>query len=270
MKRPVVSTLVVAQLMVFWFAVAQTKTSSPAQPDLRASSDQPGPVIAVSPGVLDFGMIGVKRTKAFVFTVRNVGGGTLKGKATVADPFGFTGGKTYSLRSGQSQELILQYRPTAEGTNRQSVMFTGGSTATVMVTGPARIPPRAPEHVRTVSPSDVEAADFIAKYFTDQTSYVLKPVRMDGPFLTICDRPSVLKLAGERPRRELAFILLIYYPNSGVGESAQEEQVKLSWANDLKRLGYQRVVFLRSLNRTNINGLRILPDPQTPTMSAGK
>jgi hypothetical protein len=265
MKKAVGSTLVAAQLMVFWFAVAQTKTSSPAPTDLRTGSDQPGPVIAVSPDVLDFGLVGVKRTKTLVLTVRNVGGGTLKGKATVADPFSFVDGKAYSLRSGQSQQLIVQYRPTAEGTNRESVVFSGGSTATVLVTGSARIPPRPPEHVRTVLPSEVEAADFIAKYYTDQTSYVLKPVMMEGSFLTICDRPRLLKLAGARPRRELAFIMLIHYPSS-----EEEEPLKLAWANDLKSLGYQHVVFLRSLSRTNVSGLSILPDPQAPAMSAGK
>jgi hypothetical protein len=265
MKKAIGYTLVVAQLMVFWFAVAQTKAGSPALTDLHAGSDPPGPVIAVSPSVLDFGLVGVKRAKARILTVRNVGGGTLKGKATVADPFSFVDGKTYSLGSGQSQELIVQYRPTAEGTNRQSVMFSGGSPATVLVTGSARIPPRAPEKVRIVTTAEVEAADFIVRYYSDETSYVLKPVMMDGPFLTICDRPRVLKLARERPRRELAFIVLIHYPNSGY-----EEPVKLAWVNDLKGLGYQRVVFLRGLNGTNIKGLRILEDPQTSAMSAGK
>jgi hypothetical protein len=250
---------------VFWLAVAQTKTNSPAPTDLRGASDQPGPVIAVSPAVLDFGLVGVKRTKTLALTVRNAGGGTLKGKATVADPFGFVDGKPFSLRSGQSQKLMVQYRPTAEGTNRQSVVFSGGSTATVLVTGSARTPPRPPESLRAVTAPETAAADFIARYYSDATCYVLKPLMMDGAFLKICDRPLVLKLAGTQPRRDLAFIVLVHYPTSEL-----EEPVKLAWANDLKGLGYQRVVFLRGLNHTNVNGLRILEDPRASSMSAVK
>ena len=58
--------------------------------------------------------------------------------------------------------------------------------------------------------------------------------------------------------------------NAGAKESVIEEDVKLAWANDLKQLGYQRVVFLRGLNRTNVSGLRILPEPQATQLSAGK
>ena len=78
--------------------------------------------------------------------------------------------------------------------------------------------------------TEEEQADFIAWYFSDQTSYLLKPLMMDGAFLSICDRLLVLKLAGQQPGREMAVIVLPYYPNSG-----SEEAGKLAWVNDLTR-----------------------------------
>ena len=265
MKRRVGGTLIATQLLAVWFAIAQTNV--PVQTGLGAGSDQSGPVIACSPGVLEFGVVGVKRTKDLLLMVRNVGEGTLTGKASVAAPFSIVGGKTYSLRSGESHSLTVRYSPKAEGTNSQPVVFSGESSVTVVATGSARKPPRAPEKVRLVTPAEAEVADFITRYFSDATSYVLRPLMMEGPFLTICDRALALKLAGEQPRRELAFVVLIYYPNSG-----NEEAIKLGWVNDLKELGYQRVVFLSGNNRTktNVNGLRILEYPRSPTAPGGK
>jgi hypothetical protein len=68
-----------------------------------------------------------------------------------------------------------------------------------------------------------ETADFIARYYSDETSYTLKPVMMDGAYQSICDRAFLLKLAGQRPRRELAVVVLPHYP-SAVGE----ESIKLA------------------------------------------
>ena len=260
MKRAIWSAVVVAQLAVLWSAVAQTSR--------LAGSDQPGPVVAVSPGVLDFGLVGVGRTKDLSLTVRNAGGGVLNGAATVEAPFTVAGGG-YSLRSGQSQSLTVRYRPTAEGTNSQSLVFSGGSAATVRLIGSARIPPQPPGKPRIISKrsrrfSEEDAADFIAGYYSDKASYVLKPPMMDGAFLSICDRPLLLKVARQQPRHELAAVVLTHYPNSG-----DEEPIKQAWVSDLKGLGYQRVVFLRSRNSTEINGLAILDDPQSSTMSAG-
>ncbi len=253
MKKAVASTLVGAQLLVFWFAAAETKTDSRTRTDLLAGSEQPGPVITVSPGVLDFGLVGVKRTKALTLTLRNVSGGPVKGKATVTAPFSVDP-KSYSLRSGESSELKVWYKPTAEGTNRQSVLVTGGSTATVPVTGSARQPPQPPKKVRFTGP-----ADFVAQYYSDTNSWVLKPLQTEGPFLKVCDRPLLLALARQQEGREKAVIALPSYPTL-----ESEETNKVAWANDLKTLGYQRVVFLRSLPTTNIYKMFLLDDPQTP------
>jgi hypothetical protein len=229
------------------------------------------------PSALDFGLVGVGRTKDLTLTVRNAGGGKLAGTATVSTPFSIVAGNHYSLGGNQTQQLTVRYRPTAEGTNTQLLVFSGGSAATVPVTGSARIPPPPPGGLRiTGTPSsrastpaakfaEEEAADFIARYYSDETSYVLKPALMDGQYRTICDRAFLLKLAGQQPRRELAVIVLIHYPETGT-----EDAVKLAWVNDLRGLGYRRVVFLRARNRMQVNGLPILEDPPEAAMSAGK
>ena len=111
------------------------------------------------------------------------------------------------------------------------------------------------------SPRFTEAAkaDFIFRYFSDQVSHVEKPLTMEGPFLVACERPTVLKLAADQPRHELAVVLLIRYFSA-----PEENRVKLAWTEDLKRLGYHNVVFLLSAGNRQIDGLPILPEPQSP------
>jgi hypothetical protein len=108
------------------------------------------------------------------------------------------------------------------------------------------------------------AADFIAQYYSDETSYALKPAMNDGAFRSICDRALLLKLAGQQPRRCLAVIVLIHYPSE-----ASENSVKLAWVKDLGGVGYQRIVFLRSGHGLRANGLPILETPQAPATFAG-
>src|ERR1039457_340362 len=72
--------------------------------------------------------------------------------------------------------------------------------------------------------TEEETADFIARYYSDETSYALKPAMMDGAFRAPCDRALLLKLAGQQPRRDLAVIVMVYYPNAG-----EEDTAKLAW-----------------------------------------
>jgi hypothetical protein len=113
--------------------------------------------------------------------------------------------------------------------------------------------------------ADEQAADFIARYYSNQTSYMLKPAMMDGPYQAICDRPLLLKVAAQQPRRGLAVLVLIHYPGA-----REEDSTKLAWLSDLKGLGYQRVVFLRGGNNMQVNGLPILDSPPAPATLAGK
>ena len=262
-------TVVVAQSVALCFAAAQTAPLPLTRAKPSGGAAQPAALITVSPSVLDFGLVGVGQTKELPLTVQNVGGAALKGKARVTGPFSVAS-DSYSLRGGQSASLTVRYRPMAEGTNSQSMVFSiEGTTVTVPLVGSARVPPAPPGKTRVVSkPSgsfkEVEAVDFIVRYYSDDTSYLLKPSMMDGKFRSIFDRPATLKLAREQPKRELAVVVLTHYPNSG-----DEETIKVGWVNDLKALGYQRVVFLRGRNSMDVKGLAVLDNPELPTMSAG-
>jgi hypothetical protein len=96
-------------------------------------------------------------------------------------------------------------------------------------------------------------ADLIVRYYSDETSYVLKPKKTEGPFLTIHDKHAVLDLAKKQPGHQLAVVVLIHY----VIES-DAEKVKHDWTTLLIQAGYRRVVFLRALNSMEVTGLPVL------------
>lgn len=104
--------------------------------------------------------------------------------------------------------------------------------------------------------AEAESADFIARYYSDQTSYALKPTMMEGQSFAIFDRASMLGMARQQPRHELAVVVLVHYPDVEI-----EETAKLGWVNDLKGLGYQRIVFLRGARSMQVNGLPVLESP---------
>jgi hypothetical protein len=100
---------------------------------------------------------------------------------------------------------------------------------------------------------EAEQADFIIRYYSDDTSYVLKPAATEGAFLTILTKDAVLALAKQQPSRELAVVALIHY----AGE-IQSDAVKQDWTKLLTEAGYRRIVFLRARNSMKMNGLPVL------------
>ena len=98
-----------------------------------------------------------------------------------------------------------------------------------------------------------DQANLIVRYYTDETSYVLKPEKTDGPFLSILRRDDVLEVAKQLPGRELAVVILVHYPYQG-----EADAVKNKWTGLLTGLGYQRVVFLGGFGGRQVNGLPIL------------
>jgi hypothetical protein len=102
-------------------------------------------------------------------------------------------------------------------------------------------------------------ADFIVRYYSDNVSHVLKPLQMEGPFYVACERTTLLNLAGQQPRRELAVVVLISYFST-----TAEDRVKAAWVGDLKRLGYHEIVFLRARRGMEVDGLCILKGPESP------
>jgi hypothetical protein len=101
--------------------------------------------------------------------------------------------------------------------------------------------------------SEEEQANLIIRYYSDDTSYVLKPATTEGPFLTILRKDAVLALAKQQPGRQLAVVALIHY-----GAESQADAVKHDWTNLLTEAGYQRIVFLRARNSMKMNGLPVL------------
>jgi hypothetical protein len=110
--------------------------------------------------------------------------------------------------------------------------------------------PRTAPQVRF---NEQEKANLVVRYYTDDTSYVLKPEKTDGPFLRVLRKDAVVDVARQQPGRELAVVILIHY-----GDQGQAAAVKHKWTNLLTEVGYQRVVFLRALGGMQVEGLPVL------------
>jgi thermitase len=93
------------------------------------------PTISVTPTSLDFGGVGVGGSVDKTITVKNTGGGILAGTATANAPYSITSGGTYNLSGGQSQTVTVRFAPTSAGTFASNITFTGGTGASVTVTG---------------------------------------------------------------------------------------------------------------------------------------
>ncbi len=98
-----------------------------------------------------------------------------------------------------------------------------------------------------------EQANLIVRYYSDATSYILKPQQTEGPFLSILKRDDVLNVAKQLPGRELAVVILVHYPCA-----EEADAVKSKWTGLLTGLGYQRVVFLGGYCGMRVDGLPIL------------
>jgi hypothetical protein len=94
-------------------------------------------MISISPNSLDFGSIELGTDKNLTLTVKNVGGSTLTGTATVSPPFAIVAGGTYNLASNLSQTVTIRYSPTTAGVSSGQALFTGGGDTTVSLSGSA-------------------------------------------------------------------------------------------------------------------------------------
>jgi hypothetical protein len=110
--------------------------------------------------------------------------------------------------------------------------------------------PRPPRVVRF---HEQDQANLIFRYYSDETSYVLKPRQTDGAFMSILRCDDVAKVAEQLPSRELAVVILLHYRNQ-----CQADAIMSKWTGLLRGLGYQRVVFLAGCRGKQINGLPIL------------
>jgi C1A family cysteine protease len=96
----------------------------------------PPPILQVTPTTaVAFGSVVVGLSSTQAFTVKNSGGGTLAGTASVAAPFTISSGAIYSLAAGATQTVTVKFSPTAAQSYSQKVAFTGGAGASGTVTG---------------------------------------------------------------------------------------------------------------------------------------
>jgi hypothetical protein len=110
--------------------------------------------------------------------------------------------------------------------------------------------PRQPETARSRF-NEENNADIVIRHYSDEVNRVLKPLQMQGPFLSTFDKGSVLDLATQQSGRELAVVILL--------KSNTSDNVKQDWVKILKEAGYKRIVFLRAdTPGLRINGLPVL------------
>ncbi len=110
-----------------------------------------------------------------------------------------------------------------------------------------------PQTARLPRFNEQEYADFIVRYYTDDTNYVLKPAATDGPFLSVLNKEAVLEVAKRQPGRQLAVVIMIHHGAPGELEGARHK-----WENLLTQAGYERVVFLGAARGMQANGLPVL------------
>src|ERR1019366_10218642 len=72
---------------------------------------------------------------------------------------------------------------------------------------------------RVVRFNQQEQANLVVRYYTDDTSYVLKPAKTDGPYLAVFNKNAVLDVAKQQPGRELSLVILMRFRAQG-GASA--------------------------------------------------
>ena len=104
-------------------------------------ADSQPPAIEVLPGAVFAGELVINSKSMREFSVRNIGGGTLSGNATVPAPFFVSGTAGYQLKNGERATIVVGYAP-VPGTLSQPVAdigFSGGGDALVTVTGVGQV-----------------------------------------------------------------------------------------------------------------------------------
>jgi hypothetical protein len=99
-----------------------------------------------------FGSVGTNiATTNTLFTVQNLGTGTLSGTGSVAAPFFIVSGSTYSLAQNQSQPVTVCFKPTAISNYSRTITLSGNggvvSNLTLSGAGTASTIPASPQMV---------------------------------------------------------------------------------------------------------------------------
>lgn len=95
-------------------------------------AEQFGPVMAVTPYMIDFGEVPNGQSTERFFVVTNIGTGVLQGEATVeGEGFTILSGTPFTLYAGQSSYVIVQFTPDAPGIFNGVVSFSADSQTLV-------------------------------------------------------------------------------------------------------------------------------------------
>ncbi len=117
-----------------WGLLAMNENGGYAEYDLKALHPA-GASISVTPSSRAFGSVIVGGYADDTFTVKNDGGGTLSGSASVSLPFSVVGGGSYNLGPNASQVVTIRFGPSSAVGSTQTVSFTGGGGVGRTVTG---------------------------------------------------------------------------------------------------------------------------------------
>ena len=141
------------------------------------------PQLAVTPASQDFGNVGVGSSANRSFTVQNVGGGTLTGSATTTAPFSVFSGGSFTLNAGASQDVVVQFAPTATGSFTRNVSITSnGGNASPSVTGTAPVPPAAPSNLHANGVTATQVPLTWTDKATNETNYEVERATGAGSF----------------------------------------------------------------------------------------
>jgi len=92
--------------------------------------------ICLNTDIVDFGKVIIWNENVQTVTVQNVGGGTLTGEVTGAVmPFSVVSGTPYSLEESDETFVVLRFSPSGKETYSNTVAFTGGGDAAVLLIG---------------------------------------------------------------------------------------------------------------------------------------
>jgi hypothetical protein len=110
--------------------------------------------------ILDFGDCPIGRQSSLPLIIRNGGGGVLKGKAQIGEPWSLTGNENFQLEAGAARKLQVCFSPMGPGEFRGLLEFQSGSKPTrrVELRGKGGYRFQLPERVKLQGKS---SADFL-------------------------------------------------------------------------------------------------------------
>ncbi|VGO21307.1 hypothetical protein [Pontiella sulfatireligans] len=112
------------------------------------------PVIDVSPGSFDFGRLEAGQSSNTVFTIRNDGGGTLTGNASVSSPLSILSSTAFSLVHSQTQDFLVRFSAGSIGVFTNDLVFSGAYGTACQVTGRSGAPRPHIKNFKILSPKE--------------------------------------------------------------------------------------------------------------------